>query len=107
VAVVAHLGLGQDEGAGHRGEAGGGHQQIAGEFALDGALHGGEGDLFHLLGAVGRGGHPALEDRDLALGQGQHQFGVLAVFADVGHTVDLQSQVEQVDGGFQSQVMPD
>jgi hypothetical protein len=73
--------------------------------AFDGALHGGEGDLFHLLGAVGRGRHPALEDRDLALGQGQHQFGILAVFADVGHAVDLQSQVEQVDGGFQPQVM--
>jgi hypothetical protein len=104
-AVVAHLGLGQDEGAGHRGEAGGGHQQVTGKIPFDGAFHGGQGDLFHMLAAVGFGGHPAFEHRDFAFGQGQHQFGILAVFADVGHAGDLEPQVEEIDGRFQAQVV--
>ena len=107
VGVVAQPGLGQGQGTRERREAGGGHQQVAFDLALDAALDGAQRDLVDLFGAVRSGRHPAAQEGDLALGQGQQQVGVLAVFANVGDAGDLHSQIAQVDGRFQAQIVPD
>ncbi|VTR67770.1 hypothetical protein DESC_610353 [Desulfosarcina cetonica] len=104
-AVVAHGRPSQDKGPVDRGQSGRRHQQIAVKFPFDGAFHRGQSHFLHRLAAAGPGGHPALEQRDFAFGQSQHQIGILAVCTDIGHAGHLEPQVEQIRGRLEPQVV--